>query len=114
MNQLAWLPEVPGLWCVIAGVVGLCVGSFLNVVIHRLPRMLERQWQAQCAELGGGEIPAAPAYNIVVPRSTCPSCGRLIRPLENVPVLSWLALRGKCAGCGARIPARYPLVELLG
>jgi len=95
--------------------VGLCVGSFLNVVIHRLPKMLERQWQAQCAELAGAEaVTEQPAYNLVVPRSACPSCGRTIRALENVPVLSWLALRGRCAGCGAHISARYPVVEILG
>ncbi len=95
-------------------VVGLCIGSFLNVVIHRLPRMLEQQWQEQCAELRGDAPAEAPRYNLVVPRSACPSCGRPIRAHENIPVLSWLALRGKCAGCGARISARYPLVELLG
>ncbi|MEP7208627.1 MAG: A24 family peptidase [Casimicrobiaceae bacterium] len=104
----------PVLFWSLAAVFGLCVGSFLNVVIHRVPRMLERQWQAQCAELAGTEPAPAPAYNLVVPRSACPGCGRPIRALENVPVVSWLALRGKCAGCGARIPARYPLVELLG
>jgi leader peptidase (prepilin peptidase)/N-methyltransferase len=95
-------------------VLGLLVGSFLNVVIHRLPRMLERGWAEQCAELRGETPVPAPAYNLVVPRSACPSCGHRIGALENVPVLSWLALRGRCRGCGTRIPARYPLVELLG
>jgi leader peptidase (prepilin peptidase)/N-methyltransferase len=97
-----------------AVVVGLCVGSFLNVVIHRLPKILERQWQAQCAELSGAAVAEQPPYNLVVPRSACPGCGRPIRALENVPVLSWLALRGRCAGCGARISVRYPVVEILG
>ncbi|MEP6655918.1 MAG: A24 family peptidase [Betaproteobacteria bacterium] len=95
-------------------VVGLCVGSFLNVVIHRLPKMLEQQWQLQCAELSGAPPAATPAYNLVVPRSQCPACARPIRAIENIPLLSWLALRGKCAGCGAVIPSRYPVVELLG
>jgi leader peptidase (prepilin peptidase)/N-methyltransferase len=94
--------------------VGLCVGSFLNVVIHRLPKMLERGWRAQCAELAGETPPAEPAYNLVVPRSACPSCGHRIGAHENVPIVSWLALRGKCSACGARISARYPIVELAG
>lgn len=98
---------------VAAGLVGLVVGSFLNVVIYRLPRMLERRWRAECAELAGTEAPAAEPYNLVVPASACPNCGRAIRPRENVPVFSWLALGGRCAGCKARISLRYPLVELL-
>jgi len=97
-----------------AGVLGLLVGSFLNVVIHRLPQMLERGWRAQCAELAGQAPAEAPAYNLVVPRSACPSCGHRISAVENIPVVSWLALRGKCKACGAPIPARYPIVELLG
>jgi leader peptidase (prepilin peptidase)/N-methyltransferase len=96
-----------------AAVLGLVVGSFLNVVIHRLPKMLERGWAEQCAELRGETPAAAPPYNLVVPRSACPSCGHRIRALENVPVVSWLALRGKCSACGARISVRYPAVELL-
>lgn len=96
-----------------AAVLGLIVGSFLNVVIHRLPKMLERGWAAQCAELRGETPDAAPPYNLVVPRSACPACGHRISALENVPVVSWLALRGKCAACGVRIPVRYPAVELI-
>jgi leader peptidase (prepilin peptidase) / N-methyltransferase len=99
---------------VLAGVVGLCVGSFLNVVIHRVPRMLERGWAAQCAELRGETPAVEPTYNIVVPRSACPSCGHRISALENVPVLSWLVLKGKCSSCGTAISSRYPAVELLG
>jgi leader peptidase (prepilin peptidase)/N-methyltransferase len=94
--------------------LGLCVGSFLNVVIHRLPKMLERGWQAQCAELRGEDPAPGPAYNLVVPRSACPACGAPITALQNIPVLSWLALRGRCAGCKAPISARYPAVEVLG
>ena len=95
-----------------AAVLGLFVGSFLNVVIHRLPRMMERGWVEQCAELAGREIEPAPRYNLAVPRSACPSCGHAITAFENVPVLSWLALRGRCSACKARISPRYPAVEL--
>jgi leader peptidase (prepilin peptidase)/N-methyltransferase len=94
-------------------VLGLLVGSFLNVVIYRTPLILERQWRRQCEELAGHEAPAQERFNLVVPRSACPACKAQIKAIHNVPVLSWLALRGKCAACGARISARYPLVELL-
>jgi leader peptidase (prepilin peptidase)/N-methyltransferase len=98
-------------WVALA--LGLCAGSFLNVVIHRLPKMMERAWRADCAELAGQPPPQEPPYNLVVPRSACPGCGRGIHAVENIPVLSWLALRGRCAGCDMRISPRYPLVELL-
>ena len=98
---------------VVAGIIGLCVGSFVNVVIYRLPKMLDRGWRAQCAELAGESAAASPPYNLVIPRSQCPSCGHPISALENIPVLSYLVLRGRCRSCKARISARYPLVELL-
>ena len=104
----------PLLATVVAAVAGLCVGSFLNVVIHRLPKMLERGWEEQCAELRGETVAPAAAYNLVVPRSACPSCGARITALQNIPVVSWLALGGRCAGCKAPISARYPAVEVLG
>jgi len=94
--------------------IGLCVGSFLNVVIHRLPKMLERGWQAQCAELRGENPAPGPVYNLMVPRSACPACGAPITALLNIPVVSWLMLGGRCAGCKAPISARYPVVEVLG
>jgi leader peptidase (prepilin peptidase)/N-methyltransferase len=94
-------------------IFGLLIGSFLNVVIYRVPKMLEADWQAQCAELRGEPALAHEAYNLWVPRSACPSCGHVISALENIPVLSWLALRGHCRACGAGIGIRYPLVELL-
>ncbi|MGH8798921.1 MAG: prepilin peptidase [Casimicrobiaceae bacterium] len=97
---------------VLAAVVGLCVGSFLNVVIHRIPKMLDRGWREQCADLVGETPAEAPAYNLIVPRSQCPSCGHRIGALENIPVVSYLALRGHCSACGATISARYPIVEL--
>ncbi|MEO8751850.1 MAG: A24 family peptidase [Casimicrobiaceae bacterium] len=104
----------PAVAIVLAAAVGLCVGSFLNVVIHRLPKILERGWQDQCTEMRGETPAPQPRYNLVVPRSACPACGHGITALENIPVVSWLALRGKCSACRAAISARYPLVELLG
>jgi leader peptidase (prepilin peptidase)/N-methyltransferase len=99
----------------VAALLGLVVGSFLNVVIHRLPRMLQREWRRECREFLDLEPAAEPAeaFNLVVPRSRCPSCGKLITALENIPVLSYLLLRGRCRGCGARISWRYPAVEVL-
>lgn len=122
-----------------AAVIGLLVGSFLNVLIHRVPRMLQRDWREQSAALlvdanlgdaaaslrtwsaaSGDSAPlrdpesGKPAYNIVVPRSACPACGHRITALENIPVVSWMALRGRCSACRAPISPRYPAVELLG
>lgn len=112
MSELGWLTQ-PAAFPWVALAFGLCVGSFLNVVIHRLPRMMERAWREECAEISGTPLPEQGRYNLFVPRSACPGCGRGIRAVENIPLVSWLALRGKCAGCGARIPLRYPAVELL-
>jgi leader peptidase (prepilin peptidase)/N-methyltransferase len=92
---------------------GLMFGSFLNVVIHRLPKMLEAEWHQQCAELSGEILSESPTYNLWVPRSSCPKCGHQITALENIPVLSWLLLRGRCSKCAAPISFRYPLVELI-
>lgn len=94
------------------GILGMLIGSFLNVVVHRLPKMMERQWAQECAELSGKDLPEAAPFNLVVPRSRCPHCGHQIRWFENIPVVSYLALRGKCASCKAGISLRYPLVEL--
>jgi leader peptidase (prepilin peptidase) / N-methyltransferase len=107
--------------------LGLCVGSFLNVVIHRLPKMLDREWKSQCLEYlgqqhgeadsgsGGNQPGKAPEgrYNLVVPRSACPSCGHKITALENIPLLSYMVLRGRCSACRAKISIRYPIVEAL-
>jgi leader peptidase (prepilin peptidase)/N-methyltransferase len=103
----------PSVWVPSAVLFGLCVGSFLNVVIHRLPRMMESHWRAECAELNGQEPAPAPPYSLVAPRSSCPACGHRITALENIPVLSYAWLRGRCAGCKARISPRYPIVEAL-
>lgn len=96
-----------------AAVIGLAMGSFLNVVIHRLPRMLQAQWQAQCAELEGRPVEEAARYNLWVPASQCASCGHKLRARHNIPLVSYLVLRGRCAFCGARVSARYPVVEAL-
>ena len=103
----------PPVFTACAFVLGLIIGSFLNVVIHRLPKMLERQWRDELSELNDQEVAASPRYNLMVPRSACPACGHAIGALENVPLISYFALRGKCAGCKARISPRYPLVEAL-
>lgn len=94
-------------------VLGLLVGSFLNVVIHRLPKMLEQEWHANCADLRGESVPASERISLARPRSRCPHCGHQITAMENVPVVSYLLLRGKCSHCKARIGLRYPFVEAL-
>ena len=99
------------IWPLAGLLVGLCIGSFLNVVIHRLPRMMERDWQAQCAEGRGETPPPTELLSLARPRSRCPHCGHPISALENIPVLSYLFLRGRCSACSARISPRYPLVE---
>ena len=94
------------------GLVGLLVGSFLNVVIHRFPKMLERQWAQECDHHLGKEPQAGEVFNLMLPRSRCPHCAHQILWYENIPVLSYLALRGRCSACAAPIGTRYPLVEL--
>ena len=101
----------PAAFTLAAGLFGLVVGSFLNVVIHRLPKMMERDWHSQCAELRGEMAPEAEALTLATPRSRCPHCGHMITALENIPIVSWLILRGKCSACRAPISIRYPLVE---
>ena len=113
MYLLQLLQATPWLLITAAVFFGLVVGSFLNVVIHRLPRMLEQGWRAECAELNGNPLPAGETYNLVLPRSRCPQCGHQIRAVENVPVLSYIALRGRCSACRAPISLRYPAVETL-
>jgi leader peptidase (prepilin peptidase)/N-methyltransferase len=103
----------PAIFPWLALAVGLMVGSFLNVVIHRLPKIMERDWQSQCAELRGEELPQQEAYNLALPRSRCPACAHPISALQNIPIASYVALRGKCSACGTRISPRYPLIEAL-
>lgn len=131
------LSTSPAAWITLIFVVSLLVGSFLNVVIHRVPIMLGREWRAQAEQLlsesvGSSGVSTAPGttaptsaapisdkpaeapapYNLFVPRSACPKCGALITALQNIPVISYLMLGGKCANCGTKISARYPIVEL--
>src|ERR1700737_3456970 len=98
---------------ILAALVGLCIGSFLNVVIHRLPRILEQGWRTQCAELSGETAQPAARYNLLVPRSQCPACGHRIGALENIPVLSYLFLRGHCLACKPPISAAFRIVDLI-
>jgi len=113
------LQSSPLAFTIMCGVLGLMVGSFLNVVIHRLPKMMELGWQQQCAQLRGetshpdGDAAPHPPYNLVVPRSACPHCNHAISAWENIPIVSYLLLRGKCRGCGAAISPRYPIVEAI-
>ena len=134
MSVLELLSTSPGAFVATCVILGLVVGSFLNVVIYRVPVILDRQWRAQCAELiqsGNGSAgattsatgvaadpsanapKASEAFNLIVPRSACPACKAPITALQNIPVVSYLFLRGRCASCGARISPRYPLVEIL-
>jgi len=130
MSALELLAASPALLIGVCLVLGLLVGSFLNVVIYRVPVMLDRQWREQCAEMAasaplpasegalvaaGTEVPAGrpEPFNLIVPRSACPRCRAPITALQNIPLLSFLFLRGRCASCGAPISARYPLVEAL-
>ncbi|MBS0579879.1 MAG: prepilin peptidase [Proteobacteria bacterium] len=120
MSLTELLASSPRLFIGTCFVLGLAIGSFLNVVIHRLPLMLERQWREQCLELASnpGQATHAPdtepiRFNLMVPRSACPFCKAPIKAWQNVPVVSWLALKGRCAQCRHPIAARYPLVELL-
>ncbi|KJK01552.1 methyltransferase [Pseudomonas sp. 21] len=113
MPALDYLASTPLAFVLCVTLLGLLVGSFLNVVIHRLPRMMERDWQQQAREtLGLPEGEKLPTYNLVLPNSQCPHCAHKIKPWENIPLVSWLALGGKCSSCKAPISKRYPLVEL--
>jgi leader peptidase (prepilin peptidase)/N-methyltransferase len=103
----------PAAFAIVAGILGLMIGSFLNVVIHRLPTIMERDWAAQCAELRGESPPVFEPLSLAQPRSRCPHCAHPISAMENIPLLSWLVLRGKCKGCSAPISPRYPLVEAI-
>lgn len=113
-ESLALLREAPAIYAAAAGVLGLVVGSFINVVAHRLPVVMRRDWERQCAELQEQPAPdQGERFDLAHPRSRCPHCGHGIRWYENVPVLSWLLLRGRCSACSERISIRYPVVELL-
>ncbi|MDK2124030.1 prepilin peptidase [Parachitinimonas caeni] len=109
------LSASPTLFVVLAVILGLIVGSFLNVVIHRLPKMMEAdfRYECECMDIPEESWPVRQKYNLIVPRSACPGCGNAIKAYDNIPVVSWLLLRGKCRNCGNRISIRYPIVELV-
>lgn len=113
---MEWLFDSPGLYLFLASLFGLIVGSFLNVVIYRYPKMMEYQWRVECHECFPDEI-AAPEkrerFNLSLPASHCPSCLEPVKAYDNIPVVSWLLLRGKCRNCETTISARYPMIELL-
>lgn len=111
MPYLSMLQEDPGLFIAAVSVLGLMVGSFLNVVIFRLPEMMRRSWSEQCAEFRGEAFEKQPTFNLISPRSTCPGCGHKISAWENIPIISYLALQGRCSQCHVQIPLRYPIVE---
>ncbi len=116
MQQLSTLLNIPTLFSALAGVIGLLVGSFLNVVIYRLPVMMQRGWRKDCLEylqMTPEATQAEEPFNLVFPLSRCPGCNTPIKPYQNIPVISYLFLRGKCATCGCRISMRYPLIEAL-
>lgn len=107
------LQENNTLFIIVSTILGLMVGSFLNVVIYRLPKMMEQEWHNNCLELQGKEIPAQPQFTLAKPRSACPHCAHKISILENIPIISYLILKGRCSVCKTPISMRYPLVEAL-
>lgn len=113
MAVIDFLASSPTGWMTISLLLGLVVGSFLNVVIYRLPIMMEKEWAGQCAELSGKEPEQAPVFNLSTPRSRCPHCQHAIGALENIPVISYIFLGGKCKSCRKPISVRYPLIEAL-
>lgn len=113
MEIIVFFESHPATFVALTFLLGLILGSFLNVAIHRIPLMMERQWHTQCAELQGEPPPDQERFDLLTPRSRCPGCGHKIRAWENIPLLSYLLLRARCNGCNAPISSRYPLVELL-
>ena len=112
MTLWTLLAEQPAYFYTLASVLGLLVGSFLNVLVYRLPIMLERQWQREAQQVLGLPTTQHPRFDLCLPASRCPQCAHPIRPWQNIPVLSYMALRGRCSACKARISPRYPLVEV--
>ena len=111
MTLWTFLAEQPVYFITMATVLGLLVGSFLNVLVYRLPIMLDRQWQREAQEVLGLPSTVHERFDLCLPASRCPHCNHRIRAWENIPLLSYLALRGRCAACKGRISPRYPLVE---
>lgn len=112
-NIAQLLQANPALLVILCALFGLFIGSFLNVVIYRLPVMMQRSWRLQCQELLEQPLESSERFNLAVPASRCPKCGHRIGALENIPVVSFLLQRGRCRHCQAPISARYPAIELL-
>ena len=113
MSFITLLQTTPVLFISLCATIGLMVGSFLNVVIFRLPKIMEREWRQQCAELRGETIESLPPLSIIKPRSACPNCKHKITALENIPIISYLVLGGRCSQCKTSISPRYPIIEAL-
>jgi len=115
MTIINYIEASPAFFITAVALFGAAVGSFLNVVIHRLPIMMQRQWQQQCSELNNPGEPSQPAetFNLAKPDSRCPHCGHMIRAWENIPIISYLFLKGCCSGCDANISIRYPIIEAI-
>ena len=111
--MITQLQESATFFITLTAIFGLMIGSFLNVVIYRMPKMMERSWQRQCAELRGEPVEAMPVFNLAAPRSVCPHCGHKIAFGENTPVLSYLLMRGRCLECRSPISVRYPIIEVV-
>ncbi|MEE9444802.1 MAG: A24 family peptidase [Cocleimonas sp.] len=117
MEVIALLKSNTTFFLIVVGLFSLLIGSFLNAAIYRIPIMLQREWRSECEQLLGGEDEAenkkpSEPFNLFVPRSQCPHCGHMITSLENIPVLSYLFLRGKCSSCKTGISVQYPLIEI--
>lgn len=113
MSLISIFQDTPNFFILFITIIGLMIGSFLNVVIYRLPEMMKRNWLQQCAELRGEIIESQPTFNLVTPRSACIHCGHKITALENIPIISYFVLRGRCSQCQAHISLRYPAVEAI-
>jgi leader peptidase (prepilin peptidase) / N-methyltransferase len=115
MHSISLLEQNPSILYLVTALFALIVGSFLNVVIYRLPKMMDREWREECASLTGNHdrVPKSPRLTLAHPRSHCRHCGHQVRALENIPLLSYLLLRGRCAACGEKIGLRYPVVEAI-
>lgn len=114
MNFLTDFQQNPILFYITSGVLALLVGSFLNVVIYRLPKMMESEWKKECKTLLdiGDDNDQSPEFNLILPASSCPNCNKKIHPLDNIPIISYLLLRGKCRHCNTNIAKRYPFIEI--
>ena len=116
MLTIQILQSQPGFFIFAMALLGMCIGSFLNVVIYRLPIMMQRDWHEQCCELldiKNEDVTKQEKFNLTLPRSTCPACKHKITALENIPVISYLFLKGRCSSCKVKISPQYPIIEIV-